>query len=152
MSGVGSSSTVVVFLIYRPSSVAILEVFFSDLTRCQEIIALYKCQVVIAGDFNIHVEKTSDSAWSNFLDLVTSFDCVQNVPLEPTHRDGETIDLVITKSDHTLDNLKIDPPGVISDHSLVSWNLPFHQHHQSHPTERLEGGKNRQRWVSCGSP
>ena len=56
-------------------------------------------KVVIAGDFNIHVEKTSDPAGSDFLDLIAIFDCVQNVTLEPTHRDGETIDLVITKSD-----------------------------------------------------
>ena len=62
-----------------------------------------------------------DPAGSDFLDLIASFDCVQNVPLEPTHRDGGTIDPVITKSDQTLDNLKIDPPDVISDHSLVSW-------------------------------
>ena len=83
---------------------------------------------MIAGDFNIHVEKTSDPAGSDFRDLIASFDCVQNVLLEPTHRDGGTIDLVITKSDQTSDNLKIDPPDVISDHSLVSWHLPFHQH------------------------
>jgi len=45
---------------------------------------------------------------------------------QPTHRIGGTLDLVITKSEQTLDALVVDPPGVLSDHSLIRWSLPLH--------------------------
>ena len=48
--------------IYRPGSAAIADVFFTELTKYLEVVALYKCQIVIAGDFNIHVEKDNDAA------------------------------------------------------------------------------------------
>ena len=97
MAGVGSS-TAVVLLIYRPGSAAITDVFFTELTKYLKVVALYKCQIVIAGDFNIHAEKDNDAAAIRLLDLLNSLNCVQNVPQTPTHRDGGTLDLVITKS------------------------------------------------------
>ena len=55
--------------------------------------------------------------------ILDSFACTQHVPLTPTHRDGGTIDLIITKSEQTLHD--VDPGKVISDHSLISWWLPL---------------------------
>src|SRR5208282_4055443 len=49
-----SPATVVVLLIYRPGSESVTEIFFTELTKYLEAIALYKCQIVIAGDLNIH--------------------------------------------------------------------------------------------------
>ena len=37
------SSTAVVLLIYRPGSAAITDVFFTELTKYMEVVALYKC-------------------------------------------------------------------------------------------------------------
>jgi len=33
------------------------------------------------------------------------------------------VNLVITNSDQLVDELQVDPPGVLSDHSLISWHL-----------------------------
>ena len=87
MVGAGSS-TAVVLLIYRPGSAVITDVFFTELTKYLEMVAFYKYQIVIAGDFNIHVEKDNDATAIRLLELLNSFDCVQNVPQTPTHRDG----------------------------------------------------------------
>ena len=82
----GSSNTVVVLLIYRPSSIPVTDVFFQELSRYLEIIALYKCQVIVAGDLNIHVEReTAGPQAVNLQDLLAGFDCVQHVPHTPTH-------------------------------------------------------------------
>ena len=89
MAGAGSS-TAVVLLVNRPGSAAIADVSFTELTTYLEVVALYKCQIVIAGDFNIHVEKDNDAAAIRLLELLNSFDCVQNVPQTPAHRDGGT--------------------------------------------------------------
>ena len=42
-----------------------------------------------------------------------------------THRHGGTLDHVWTRSDETVINLTVDPPDMISDHSLVTWQIPF---------------------------
>ena len=123
---VGShNATVGVLLLYRPGSSAVTETFYSELTEYLEVFALYKCQIVIAGDFNIHVEKDGDPDATRLQDILASFDCTQHVPLTPTHRGGGTLDLVITKSEQTLTEMKVDPPDVISDHSLIRWCCPL---------------------------
>ena len=120
----GAGSTVVVLLVYRPGSATVTSQFFTDLESVLEVVALYKCQVLIAGDFNVHVERDDRHA-SALHDILNSFDCVQHVPHEPTHRCGGTLDLVITKSEQSLDAMAVDPPGALSDHSLVHWSLPL---------------------------
>jgi len=91
-------ATVGVLLLYRPSSSAVTETFFSELTEYLDVFALYKCQIVIVGDFNIHVEKDGDPDATRLQDILASFDCTQRVPLTPTHRCGGTLDLVIIQS------------------------------------------------------
>ena len=49
------------------------------------------------------------------------------MPHEPTHTAGGTLNLVFTKSEHTLDTVVIDPPGILPDHSLLQWLLPLLQ-------------------------
>ena len=56
----GSDNTVVVLLVYRPGSVQANDSFFDELDKCMKVIALYKCELVVAGDFNIHVERPND--------------------------------------------------------------------------------------------
>ena len=51
--------------------------------------------LVIAGDFNFHIDDTTDTAAANFLSLLESFD-LQHVR-SCTHRGGHTLDLVITR-------------------------------------------------------
>ena len=59
-------------------------------------------------------------------DIMHSFDCVQHVPLIPTHIDGGTIDLVYIKSGDIISDILIDTAGAISDHSLIHWRIPVH--------------------------
>ena len=61
--------------------------------------ALYKCQVVIAADFNVHIERDDDSSASAMHNLLSIFDLVQHVPHKPTHVDGGMLNLVITKTE-----------------------------------------------------
>jgi len=50
-------------------------------------------------------------------------DLQQHVTLH-THQAGGTLDLVITFSDYNVDQLTVDQPGVVSDHSLIMCCLP----------------------------
>ena len=75
------------------------------------MLALYKCQIVVTGDFNIHVERVGDAHSVRLNDIITSFGCVQNVPLVPAQREGGTLDLVI-KSEQSICELSVDPPSI----------------------------------------
>jgi len=44
--------------------------------------------------------------------------------MSPTHRCGHTLDVVMTFADCTLDNVGVDPTGVLSDHSLIVCRVP----------------------------
>jgi hypothetical protein len=120
-----SAATAVVLLLYRPGSDDVTDEFFDELAKYLEVLALLKCQIVIAGDFNVHAERADDPDAQRLQDLLISFGCIQHVPSTPTHKRGGTLDLVVTKSDQTVTELQVDPPGIMSDHSLISWHLPI---------------------------
>ena len=88
--------------------------------------ALYKCQIIVAGDFNIHVENKDDSNASRLLDLLASFDCVQHA-VGPTHTCGGTLDhiYIYTREDQIVTELRVDPAGIISDHGFITWKINF---------------------------
>jgi len=88
-----------------------------------ETLVTYSCPVVIGGDFNIHVENPSDVHVVYLMELLSCMDLQQHVML-PTHQAGGMLDLVITFSDYDFDQLTVDPPGVVSDHSLIMCCLP----------------------------
>ena len=69
---------VVVLIIYRPGSAVVTDVFFDELTAMLEVLVLFKCQIIIAGDLNIHTERADDVVAARLVDLLMSFDCVQH--------------------------------------------------------------------------
>ena len=71
-----AGQTVVNLLLYRPGSVAVTDTFFTELTLYLEVLALHKCQIIIAGNFNIHTELNDDPSVTRLADILFSFDCV----------------------------------------------------------------------------
>ena len=53
--------------------------------------------LLIVGDFNHHVEDTSDSEACRFNNVIDSFRLTQHVA-DSTHRSGHTLDLMLSKS------------------------------------------------------
>ena len=90
----GSTSTVMVLLIERPGSVPPNELFFKKLTSYLEVLVLYKCQGIVACDFNIHMKRSTSADAVKPQNIIDSFDYALHVPLTPTHIDGGTQDLV----------------------------------------------------------
>ena len=88
-----------VLLIYRTGSAPVMEAFFEELTSDMEVIALYKCKIIIAGDFNIHVVRDNEAHSVRLNKIIDSFRCVQQVPDVATQREGGMLDLIIMKLD-----------------------------------------------------
>ena len=121
LSTIQSRSSVVCLVIYRSGSD--IDTFLSEFTAILETVAVYNCNVVITGDFNIHVDDALDRDARRFLDLLESFGLSQCVT-GPTHKQGHTLDLVITRSDLPLPEISVEPP-LISDHSVVNFLVPL---------------------------
>ena len=117
--------SVIILSIYRPPGAA-TTLFYDELSIVLESLVVHGCPVLIGGDLNIHVECQTDKDAVRLADLLASFDMVQHVH-SPTHQRGGTLDLVITFSDCKIENIDVDPAGVISDHGLVTCTIPAQQ-------------------------
>ena len=71
---------------------------FSDLL---EQLASHAGHVLITGDFNFHVDDTDDNDATAFKTVISAFDLRQHVQ-QRTHRNGHTLDLVLSRSNDPL--------------------------------------------------
>ena len=106
--------------IYRPGASAknrySMDDFFTELTEVLTYYNTYKNEVIFVGDFNIHVNKPADPNAKKLSDLLDLFDLHQHIT-EPTHQNGNTLDLVITKKISIVHKCVVDDMN--SDHSNV---------------------------------
>jgi len=83
-----------------------------------ESLVIYSCPVIVGGDISVHVEDPSNTLTAWYLDLLSSMRLQQHV----THISAGLLDHVITRTNFTVDQLDVDPPGLISDHSVITGN------------------------------
>ncbi len=78
----------------------------------------------IVGDFNIHMNKPNDNYQIRMSELLNSYGLVNHVHV-PTHRLGNTLDLILTRNNDEL--LFTEPTAgyMISDHCFVHTKLAF---------------------------
>ena len=114
-------------IVYQPQSDSDdhripMNTFFIDFSDHLETVILWKEQLVIVGDFNIHLDVLSNSDSTKFRDLLESF-CLQQHVVGPTHIHGHTLDLIITRQS---DQIVRSTPRVdcyFSDHAPVLCHL-----------------------------
>ena len=122
-----SSSIIRIIVIYRPpisvKNGLTHAAFFDDFSSLLERLVSSTGRLLLAGDFNFHVNDSSDNTANKFLDLLSCFNLeVCNVHT-PTHKNNNALDLIITRSgEETVLNLSINDP-VISDHFAVLCTL-----------------------------
>jgi hypothetical protein len=114
-----AASKIILVVVYRPSTQPISETFFDQLTTLLEAVTSYHTTVIVTGDFNIHVNNASDAAAHRLLDLLDAFGLRQHIS-GSTHAGGHTLDLLITEASCIPTDVIVDPPGMFSDHSLIT--------------------------------
>jgi len=77
------------------------------------------------SDLNIHLDVVDDRDTRRLAERLDTFGLSQLVSV-PTHRDGHTLDAVITRADSALPVVDVRPSDEYSDHSLVLFQLPLH--------------------------
>ena len=101
--------------------------FIEEFTEYMETLVNKPGKLLMAGDFNFHVEKLAETEGNDgslyaqkFMDILECFNLTQHVTC-PTHIKGGTLDLIITD---TTRGLQVSPPmsskhGTESDHYVV---------------------------------
>ena len=82
--------------LYRPSYLSITELFFEELISLLEIVSTYGSEIVLSGDFNIHVDDDNDISARRLLKLLDAFNLQQHVTTS-THARGHTLAMLITR-------------------------------------------------------
>ena len=114
-----------ILVIYRPprssSNRVSTSSFLSDFTELLESVVIEPGRLMIAGDFNFHVDDPDSRDASKLLDLLDANGLVQHVK-EATHCKGHTLDLLITReSENFLFNIGVTN-DLVSDHGLVHFD------------------------------
>ena len=115
-----------IIIIYRPpyssNHPVTTSVFFADLSSLLESIIMSSVTLLIAGDFNIHVDVPGNADSVCLKELLESMGLQQHVN-EPTHESGHTLDLIITRQcDSLLANIPVTD-CLFSDHSTLICDL-----------------------------
>ena len=121
-----ASNSIRVIVIYRPppskNNTLSESTFFSEFSTLLEDLVSDSGNVLLAGDFNFHVNDSSNASAKKFLSLITSFDYKNHVH-DATHKKGHTLDLLLTRSDEKfVSNIDVIDPS-ISNHSAVNCKL-----------------------------
>ena len=109
--------------LYIPSSLSITELFFEEFISLLEIVSTYGSEIMLSGDFNIHVDDDNDVSARQLLELLNAFNLQQHVATS-THARGHTLDLLITRPSLLPSNINIEEP-ILPDHGLVTYCLPL---------------------------
>ena len=129
--------------VYRPGSESITNEFFDEFSTLLETLSTFNSQLLVVGDFNVHIDNVDDIQGRRLLTLISDFDLHQSVR-EPTHVQGHILDLVITRSDCAVKDIHVEPPS-LSDHGLITFSIPFYHKRPIYSIISTRGWKNLDR-------
>ena len=126
IKAISTSMTYRIFTIYRPppsdKNTLTTTDFLEDFGNFLSDVILSTGKLIIAGDFNLHLEKTDETDVKKFINLLTTFGLNQLVT-GPTHSSNHTLDAIITRnSEMPVHDLLVDDP-LISDHKAITFSL-----------------------------
>ena len=135
-----------VVVVYRPGSETVTDAFFVSLTDLLERTVTYK-SIWIVGDINLHLDLADDVHTVKFQHVMSIFGLTQHIN-SPTHRDGHTLDVLITRSDVVMQSVRVDPP-LLSDHSAVITIFDHSSKTRASPVAFVVAGAHSMSTVSC---
>ena len=84
--------------------------FFEEFSKLMEPLIISPGNLLIVGDFNYHMDNTTNPETIKFNKILALFNLQQHVK-GPTHKKGHTLDLIMTRiSDRLVTNIEIHDP------------------------------------------
>ena len=119
--------TLTITAIYRPPNVSNLLFLDEFLEWIANPIATIP-DIIIASDFNLHVNNPNDDDFCNFIDAMPALGLNQHIPF-PTQRSGNYLDLIFTEDNGNILIRKCYPSIQLADHCLVECNTSIAPRH-----------------------
>src|SRR6218665_3859830 len=120
------TSKLTIFNIYRPPNTSAYSAkqsdFLEEFNSFLSVVATTPHEFILTGDFNIQVDKATDSFPSQFLSSLSAFNLIQHVSF-PTQQSGHTLDLVITSVSSDLSPTLSCELNTPSDHYPIFTKL-----------------------------
>ena len=107
-------------IIYRPPGP--YSIFMDEFSEFAADVVTHSDNVLLIGDFNIHVNNSSDSLAKAFLSIMDTFGFKQHVQ-QPTHTGGNTLDLILTRGVEITDLCVSPYTSALSDHCLLTFQV-----------------------------
>ena len=116
-----NNKTMSLFPIYRPEPNTVsMSTFFDEFSSYLEIQSILSHDIIILGDFNIHMDMLNSQNANKFSEILSGFDLIQHVT-ENTHESGHILDLVISRQNDFVSNVRVGE--FFSDHKVISFDL-----------------------------
>ena len=115
--------TVHYVVVYRPPSGSHSH-FRKKFSTLLEDIEAYNSDIIITGDFNIHMDNLCNLDTQKFNQLLSDFGLESNVN-GLTHIGGHTLDLVISRQESGLVK-KVQTDDIVSDHLMLCFTMSLH--------------------------
>ena len=112
--------------------------FFAELSSLLDELVTRSEPVIMAGDFNIRLDRPDDHHSRHLLDVFSDHGLQCRVS-SPTHDRGGILDVVATRADLTVPEVSVLDVG-ISDHRLLRWTSQLDDHHPSIIRRRIVRG------------
>ena len=123
------SFSFIVLTVYRPPSSSFPD-FISHFSSLLEDLATSNSELIITGDFNIHVDQPHTNPSSQFINLLHDFSLTQHINF-PTHSQGHTLDLLITRFTSTILSSVSSTDPALSDHLAILFSITVPPHLKS---------------------
>ena len=110
---------------YSPKHKFTIKHFCDEFSAHMDDLVAKPGELILLGDYNIHVEKASLPGYKSvqdFIDILDSYDLKQLINF-PTHTNDGTLDLVITSNPNSLCNIECFPGVLNSDHFPISFDI-----------------------------
>ena len=120
----GNSINSLLLSVYRPGSKPPTVEFIDEITDVLDRSSSYS-NCIMVGDVNIHLDDSAAPHSTSFRNMLDDFGLSDWVK-QPTHAQGHQLDVFITRVNQPASVVQVDPPLLISDHSLItaSFSVP----------------------------
>ena len=116
--------------VYRPPDGSIPQ-FLDNFTELLVDVVASNTNLVILGDFNIHVNDVNDPNASIFLHIMTALGLKQHVR-GPTHKSGNCLDLIFMEEMSRTKAIKCSQNLIVSDHNSIQCILNIPKEDSTH--------------------
>jgi len=104
--------------VYRPGSKSPTVEFIDEITDVLDRSSSYS-KYIMVGDVNIHLDNPEAPQSTSFRKTLDDLDLSEWVK-QPTLSQGHQLDVFITRFSQPISVIQVDPPLLISDHSLIT--------------------------------